>query len=134
MKSRLLLVEDNPANLRLLGDWLESEDFGIVAAGNLTEARQSIERDPPEAVLLDIRVGSEDGLDLVRWIRADDRFSRMPVIAVTAHALRHEQEHIISQGCNAIVSKPIDFRLLLRHLDLWLAVAQRQAPQGVHTS
>ncbi len=127
MKAHLLLVEDNPANLRLLTDWLESEDFEVDGTSELAEARRSIERRPPDAVLLDIKVGAEDGLDLARWMRADARFCGIPVLAVTAHALRSEQERILAEGCNAVVSKPIEFRLLRRHLDLWLSVARKAA-------
>jgi CheY-like chemotaxis protein len=77
-----------------------------------------------ELVLLDVRLGEEDGLDLARWIRATPELKHLPVIAVTAHALRHEQDEIMRQGCNAVVSKPIDFRLLRRQLDLWLSVTR----------
>jgi len=134
VKPRLLLVEDNLANLRLLGDRLESDGFEVVPAVNLAEAHEQVERQTPELVLLDIRVAGEDGLDLVRWIRADSRFSRTPVIAVTAHALRQEQEHILAEGCNAVVSKPIDFKLLMTSIDLWLGIARRQIAQGAATS
>ena len=126
MKPRLLLVEDNSANLRLLRDWLESEDFAVSTAETLAAACESVERQAPDAILLDIRVGAENGLDLVRWIRGEAKLCRIPVIAVTAHALRAEQEHILAQGCNAIVSKPVDFRQLRRQLDLWLSLAAAQ--------
>jgi CheY-like chemotaxis protein len=130
VRPRLLLVEDNPATMQLLSDWLESEDFAVDEATDLTKARESIEREAPDAVLLDVRVGAEDGLDLARWIRADARFCQIPIIAVTAHALPHEQEHILAEGCNAFVPKPIDFRQLFRHLNLWLEIGRRRASQG----
>ena len=130
MKPRLLLVEDNFANLRLLQDWLESEDFLVDIAENLDTARAAVLAAKPELVLLDVRLGAEDGLDLVRWLRMQEGCSQVPVIAVTAHALRHEQEHIMAQGCNAIMSKPIDFRVLRRQIDFWLNAARILAAKG----
>ena len=127
MKHRLLLVEDNPMNLLMLRDWLESEDIDTETAQTLAEARDALQRFTPALVLLDVRLGAEDGLDLARWIRATPEFRRLPVIAVTAHALRHEQDEILRQGCNSVVSKPIDFRVLRRQLDLWLSVGRGPA-------
>jgi two-component system sensor histidine kinase/response regulator len=132
MTPRLLLVEDNPDNMRLLRDWLETENFAVDEAIDLSEARESIERKVPDAVLLDVRVGAEDGLDLARWIRTDARFCQLPIIAVTAHALPREHENILAEGCNAIVSKPIDFRQLFRVLNLWLEIGRRRAAQRAH--
>jgi len=125
----LLLVEDNEMNLEMLRDWLESEGLEVCVARSLAAAREAVLREPPDLVLLDIRLGADDGLDLVRWIRADPARRRLPVIAVTAHALRHEQDEILREGCNAIVSKPVDFRLLRRQLDLWLWAGRRSDTQ-----
>ena len=102
----------------------------VTAVENLASACESVKQQPPDAILLDIRVGAEDGLDLVRWLRSEARLTRIPVIAVTAHALRAEQERILAEGCNAIVSKPVDFRLLRRQLDRWLGLAQKPAMMG----
>jgi CheY-like chemotaxis protein len=125
VKHRLLLVEDN--RMQMLRDWLESENIDVEVAENLAAARAALLRRAPELVLLDVRLGAEDGLDLARWIRATPELKRLPVIAVTAHVLRHEQDQILRQGCNAVVSKPIDFRSLSRQLDLWLSVARGPA-------
>src|SRR5260221_1329515 len=102
MKPRLLLVEDNKVNLIMLRDWLESEDLDVQVAENLDAARQALLRGALDLVLLDVRLGTEDGLDLARWIRTQADLRRLPVIAVTAHALRHEQDEILRAGCNAL--------------------------------
>ncbi len=128
MKHRLLLVEDNAMNLQMLRDWLESEEIDVDVARTVESAQEMLLRSVPELVLLDVRLGAEDGLDLARWIRATPELRRLPVIAVTAHAMRHEQDEILRQGCNSVVSKPIDFKVLRRQLDLWLSVAR--APAG----
>jgi len=74
----------------------------------------------PDAVLLDINLGAENGLDLVAWMRQKPELGEIPVIAVTAHALVTEQERILQAGCRACLSKPIDFQLLREELNRWL--------------
>ena len=120
MRDRLLLVEDNALNSKLLSHWLESEGFDVDVADSLAAAHAALEANPIQLVLLDVRVGAEDGLDLARWLRSESRLSAMPIIAVTAHALRSEQERIIKNGCNAVISKPVNFAELRHELDLWL--------------
>ncbi|HEY2469505.1 MAG TPA: response regulator [Terracidiphilus sp.] len=120
MTYRILIVEDNPPNRELLADWLELEGFVVVAAANLEEAVAAFHLSPPHVVLLDVQLGTEDGLSLAAWIRGNPRFCHTPVIAVTAHAMVTDQERVIQAGCNACVSKPIDFQLLKRHLELSL--------------
>jgi CheY-like chemotaxis protein len=117
MKHRILVVEDNEPNRELLSDWLEVEGFCVVAAVNLAQALAAFNDDPPHTVLLDVQLGLEDGLSLAHWIRDNPQFRNTPVIAVTAHAMVTDQERVMQAGCNACVSKPIDFRLLKRHLD-----------------
>jgi CheY-like chemotaxis protein len=116
MNHRILVVEDNLLNRELLCDWLEAEGFSAVAAASLREAFDAFVEEPPHAVLLDVQLGPEDGLSLATWIRTDPQFRSLPVIAVTAHAMVTDQQRVMQAGCNACVSKPIDFKLLSRHL------------------
>jgi len=120
VKRRILLVEDNPANRELLCDWLEAEGFDVLAAENLEKSFLAFNNEPPHAVLLDVQLGLEDGLSLAKWIRQKPELQRIPVIAVTAHAMVTDQERVLQAGCNACVSKPIDFKVLSRELDSWL--------------
>jgi CheY-like chemotaxis protein len=124
MTHRILVVEDNLPNRELLSDWLEIEGFGVMAAANLDQAFDAFKGQPPHAVLLDVQLGAEDGLTLAYWIREDPQFRHTPVIAVTAHAMVTDQERVMQAGCNACVSKPIDFQLLKKHLEICLPAAQ----------
>jgi len=72
-------------------------------------------------VLLDVQLGADDGLSLAAWLRQQPALRDIPVIAVTAHAMVTERERILQAGCNACVSKPVDFKLLREHLERWLA-------------
>lgn len=125
MKQRILVVEDNLANRELLCDWLEAEDFQVLAAENLEQGFAAFAIQPPQAVLLDIQLGSEDGLSLAKWIRRGAKFRHIPVIAVTAHAMVTDQERVIQAGCNACISKPIDFKSLAEELERWLELSAK---------
>jgi two-component system cell cycle response regulator DivK len=114
---RILVVEDNLLNRELLRDWLEVEGFEVWLAADLTASYQVFRNQIPNAVLLDIDLGAENGLDLLKWMRQEPDFKDIPVIAVTAHALLPEQERILEAGCNACMSKPIDFALLRKQLN-----------------
>lgn len=120
MKHRILVVEDNQPNRELLCDWLEAEGFEVLAAENLEEAFAAFKNEPPHAVLLDVQLGQEDGLSLATWVRRDPKLHNIPVIAVTAHAMVTDQERVLQAGCNACVSKPVDFKLLSEQLQRWL--------------
>lgn len=120
MSHRILIVEDNLLNRELLCDWLETEGFTVVAAETLNEAHAAFEDQPPELVLLDVQLGAEDGLALAAWMRSEPHYRSLPIIAVTAHAMVTDQQRVMQAGCNACVSKPIDFKLLSHYLEISL--------------
>ncbi len=117
MKPGILVVEDNQLNRELLCDWLEVEGYEVWSAADLKASCEVFATRIPDAVLLDINLGSENGLDLVAWMRQKPEMCEIPVIAVTAHALVTEQEGILQAGCRACLSKPIDFQLLREELN-----------------
>lgn len=127
MKARVLVVEDHAANRELLCDWLQAEGYEVLAAANLTASMAAMHQHRPQAVLLDIKLGAEDGLTLAQWIRQQPSLQHTPVIAVTAHAMLSERERIFHAGCQAYVSKPVDFRLLREELHRWIQ-ASRSTP------
>ncbi|HEV2618151.1 MAG TPA: response regulator [Candidatus Acidoferrales bacterium] len=117
MRHRILVVEDNPPNRELLSDWLEGEGFEVLCAENLEQSFAAFQIQPPHAVLLDVQLGREDGLSLAKWIRRDPKLRDLPIIAVTAHAMVTDQERVVQAGCDACISKPIDFKLLAAQLE-----------------
>ena len=120
MKGCILVVEDNPLNRELLRDCLEVEGYEVWPATDLQTSYEVFAKRIPDAVLLDINLGKDDGLDLLAWLRQKPEMRDIPVIAVTAHALVAEQERILQAGCRACLSKPIDFKLLRAELNRWL--------------
>jgi two-component system cell cycle response regulator DivK len=122
MTRHILVVEDNDLSRELLCDWLESEGYQVTSASALDQAFDAIKKLPPDAVLLDVQLGDQDGLSMASWMRRQPTLSHIPIIAVTAHAMVTEQERISQAGCNACVPKPIDFKVLTQQLQHWLAV------------
>lgn len=120
VKNRILVVEDNPLNRELLCGWLEAEGHEVLSAEDLAAARHMLTAQEPDAVLLDVQLGHEDGLSLAEWMRQQPSLCAIPVIAVTAHALVAEQQRFLQAGGNTCVSKPVNFKLLSEQLERWL--------------
>jgi two-component system cell cycle response regulator DivK len=120
LKHCILVVEDNQLNRELLRDWLEVEGYEVWSAADLKACYEVFSKRLPDAVLLDINLGTENGLDLVAWMLQKPETRETPVIAVTAHALVAEHDRILKSGCRACLSKPIDFHLLQKELNRWL--------------
>jgi len=120
LKHCILVVEDNQLNRELLCDWLEVEGYEVWSAADLTASYDVFVKRIPDAVLLDINLGKDNGLDLLAWMLEKPETREIPVIAVTAHALVTEQEGILQAGCRACLSKPIDFKRLREELNRWL--------------
>jgi two-component system cell cycle response regulator DivK len=116
LKRCILVVEDNQLNRELLRDWLEVEGYEVWSAADLKASYEVFAKRIPDAVLLDINLGAENGLDLIAWMRQKPETREIPVIAVTAHALVAEQERILQAGCRACLSKPINFQGLREEL------------------
>jgi CheY-like chemotaxis protein len=120
LKYCVLVVEDHMLNRELLCDWLEGEGHEVWAAADLKAAYEVFAKCVPHAVLLDINLGGENGLDLIQWMCQKPAFAGIPVIAVTAHAMVTDQDRIMRAGCRACLSKPLEFCVLRRELLRWL--------------
>jgi two-component system cell cycle response regulator DivK len=126
LKHHILVVEDNPVNRELLCEWLEPEGYEVTSAEDLKAGFAALQSHQPHALLLDIQLGAEDGTGLVSCIRQQPALREIPVIGVTAHAMTTERRDILQAGCNACISKPIDFKVLQDQLDGLLAISARQ--------
>jgi two-component system, cell cycle response regulator DivK len=124
LKNCILVVEDHHLNRELLCDWLEGEGYEVCSAADLKAAYGVFAKQVPQAVLLDINLGDENGLDLIKWMFQNRELADIPVIAVTAHAMVTEQDQILRAGCRACLSKPLEFRVLREELTRWLQHVQ----------
>ncbi|MGD8361016.1 MAG: response regulator [Gemmatimonadota bacterium] len=120
MKPKIAVVEDNPDN-RLLVQALLEEFYEISEFETGREAVEGLLADPPDLVLLDISLPEMDGTELLRWIRTQDTLDRVPVVALTAHAMAGDREKYLGQGFDDYLTKPIiDENLLLECIARWL--------------
>jgi len=129
MRPCILVVEDNLVNCELLRDWLDVEGYEVWIATDLKSSYEALGKRLPDAVLLDINLGGESGIDLVTRMREQPDMCEIPVIAVTAHALVIEQDRILEAGCKVCLSKPVDFSLLRAQLNQWLKTARHLEPK-----
>lgn len=109
---RILVVEDNATSLKLMTYLLTANGYEVHIAQDVETAVESIHRHPPDLVLLDIQLPRVDGLELVRQLRADAVSRDLLVVAVTAYAMKGDQEKALAAGCNGYITKPIDTRAL----------------------
>jgi CheY-like chemotaxis protein len=106
---RILVVEDNALNLRLVRDILQMRGHTVESAGDVAEARQRLSGPPPELVLMDIQIPGGGGELLLREIRAG-ALAGVPVVAVTAQAMDGDRQRLLQAGFDGYLSKPIDVR------------------------
>ncbi len=127
---RVLLVEDNEQNLELAQFLLEEAGLTVEAARNAFEARAALNREEPALVLMDIDLPGIDGLDLVSEIRRKPRWRQLPVVALTAHAMRGDRERFLAGGCNGYISKPIQVSSFVEDVRRYLGVVEDKEDGG----
>ena len=107
MTKRILVVEDQEDNRQILRDLLASADYAMDEAENGQEALDAVVRQRPDLILMDIQLPQVSGLEVTRWIKDDPELRAIPVVAVTAFAMKGDEERIREGGCEAYLSKPI---------------------------
>ena len=110
MKSLILVVEDNETNQILVQTVLELHGFRVLLAGSADEAVESLRHSTPDLILMDVQLPGQDGLSLTRQLKADSATSRIPVVALTAHAMTGDRQLALDAGCTGYIPKPIDTR------------------------
>lgn len=103
-----LIAEDNPVNRELLRELLEMRGFSVVEAPDGEQTLKQIERTKPDILLLDLNMPVLDGVETLKRIRQDPLLAGLPVLAVTAYAMRGDREKILSSGFDGYLSKPIN--------------------------
>ncbi|HSA92348.1 MAG TPA: response regulator [Terriglobales bacterium] len=114
---RILLAEDNPTNRELIRDVLEADGCEVIEADNGQEALHKLREILPHLVLLDVQMPELDGYAVLNRLRADPQLARLPVIALTAYAMRGDRERALAAGFDGYVSKPVDFRHLRAEIE-----------------
>lgn len=120
MPDPILVVDDNPMNLKLLRVLLASEGWEVRTADSAAGARQVLSTFAPRLILMDIQLPDVDGLTLTRELKAAPATARIPVVAITSYAMKGDEEKALAAGCDAYVAKPIDTRTLPGRLRTFL--------------
>ncbi len=107
MSKTVLIVEDNELNMKLFNDLLEANGFLTLKTASGHEALELARLHKPSLILMDIQLPEVSGEVVIQWIKADDAIKHIPIIAVTAFAMKGDEERILSKGCEAYLSKPI---------------------------
>lgn len=112
-KKKILIVEDNELNMKLFHDLLEVHGYETLQTKDGREALQLAREHRPDLILMDIQLPEVSGLEVTKWIKADDELKSIPVIAVTAFAMKGDEEKIRRGGCEAYIAKPISVNSFL---------------------
>ena len=112
MKEKILIVEDNPQNMRLIKMVLRDKGYTLLEATDGEEALDLAKRELPDLIIMDIQLPKLSGLEVTKKLRETSAFSHVPIIALTAYAMKGDKEKFINAGCDAYVSKPINTREL----------------------
>jgi two-component system cell cycle response regulator DivK len=107
MTKRVLIVEDNDLNMKLFHDLLEAHGYDTIQTKDGIEALQLARQHRPDLILMDIQLPEVSGLEVTKWIKEDDALRSIPIIAVTAFAMKGDEEKIREGGCEAYIAKPI---------------------------
>ena len=116
--TRVLVVEDNEMNMQLVEFLLEKGGYEIVKAASGEEA-MAVARggEPVDLILMDIHLPGVDGLSVVEELKRDERTRKIPVLALTAHAMRGDKDRFLQAGCDGYISKPIDVKTFLASIE-----------------
>ena len=107
MPKTVLIVEDNELNMKLFHDLLEAHGYQTVGTRNGIEALDLARKYRPDLILMDIQLPEVSGLEVTKWLKDDPELKAIPVVAVTAFAMKGDEERIREGGCEAYLSKPI---------------------------
>jgi two-component system cell cycle response regulator DivK len=107
---KILVVEDNPMNLELVSDILEANGYQVIQAQEGRQALEMARAERPGLILMDIQLPEMDGLEVTRLLKSDPDTSGIVVVAITAHAMRGDEERVREAGCSGYIAKPINTR------------------------
>jgi CheY-like chemotaxis protein len=120
MGADILLVDDNPVNLKLAVCVLDAAGFSVESAKSAEEALLVIETHQPQLVLMDIGLPGMDGLTLTRRLKSDSRYTGLRIVALTAFAMKGDDRKALEAGCDGYITKPIDTRTFAAQVAAYL--------------
>jgi two-component system, cell cycle response regulator DivK len=123
-RKKVLIVEDNELNMKLFNDLLVAHGYGTLQTRDGTEALALARQHRPDLILMDIQLPEVSGLQVTQWLKKDDVLRSIPVIAVTAFAMKGDEEKIRDGGCEAYIAKPISVSSFLETVERFLSLGE----------
>jgi CheY-like chemotaxis protein len=117
----VLLVEDNPHNRKIFGSMLTHNGFRVIEAESGDVALERVAADPPDLILMDLSIPGIDGWECTRRLKAQEKTRAIPIIALTAHAMRGDEERALAAGCDGYLSKPVSPKKVVDEVRRYLA-------------
>ena len=119
-KGTILYVEDNPDNRNLIRRVLTADGYAMIEASKAEQAVEKLESEKVDLILMDINMPDMDGYTLTARIKAIEKFSKIPIIAVTANVMRGDREKSLEAGCDGYIQKPIDIDTLTQQIERFI--------------
>jgi two-component system cell cycle response regulator DivK len=126
MDQTILIVEDNEMNMKLFHDLLEAHGYKTLQTRDGLKALDIAREHRPDLILMDIQLPEVSGLEVTKWLKEDEQLRNIPVIAVTAFAMRGDEEKIREGGCEAYISKPILIKPFIETVETFLKKAKQK--------
>ena len=123
MAKKVLIVEDNELNMKLFHDLLDAQGYETLQTREGLQALTLAREHSPDLILMDIQLPEISGLEVTKWLKEDDALAHIPVIAVTAFAMKGDEERIRQGGCEAYISKPISVPRFIETIKSYLGDA-----------
>jgi two-component system cell cycle response regulator DivK len=120
MAKTVLIVEDNELNMKLFNDLLVAYGYQTIQTNDGMEALKLARKHRPDLILMDIQLPEVSGLEITKWIKEDDNLKSIPVVAVTAFAMKGDEERIRRGGCEAYIAKPISVQKFIETVKSFL--------------
>ena len=122
-RKTVLIVEDNELNMKLFNDLVETRGHTIVQTRSGIEAVDLARKHRPDLILMDIQLPEVSGLEVTQWLKDDEDLRQIPIVAVTAFAMKGDEEKMLQGGCEAYLSKPISVARFFETIDQFLVGA-----------
>ncbi len=117
LNNTVLVVEDNNLNMKLFNDVLQMGGCNVLQAKDGTQGWELAREHRPDLIVMDIQLPGIDGLEVTKWLKDDENLKSIPVIAVTAFAMKGDEEKILESGCDAYITKPISMSNFLQTIE-----------------
>jgi two-component system cell cycle response regulator DivK len=121
-RPKILIIEDNSLNLKLFHDLLSMRNCDISTSNSGENAIEFITQEKPDLILMDIQLNGISGIDIIQELKVLEHTKHIPIIAITAFAMKHDEARIIQSGCDMYISKPVSIDNFYKAIDSFLLV------------